>query len=400
MDIKKSVRNILSGILEISTEQANDIGVDDALDEKGLTSLRFIDMIVALEDTFNIEVKDSDLIPRKFNTISDITQMISKYTESEDHPVSYKKVVFCDCDNVLWTGVSGEGDIRIEQENLDLQQTLVGLTGRGVIICLCSKNDPENISEAFDKLPMVLTWEHIVTSRVNYKDKPDNIVDMLTELNLLSESAVFIDDSDYELEYVKHSLPEITTIKFNSSISIGEKLNELFDTSSEIDRTTQYKEQLERERLHTKNISADEFNELLNTEVQIRTADTSDIQRIAELTQRTNQFNLSAKHYTEDEIRSFILGDSVKIFVLSASDKFGDMGIVGCAIVAFKEQSTTITDIFLSCRVFGRGFEERLLDTIRSQIAGAVYGVFNQNNKNKKFSSFYSERGVIPITDI
>lgn len=91
MDIKKSVRNILSGILEISTEQANDIGVDDALDEKGLTSLRFIDMIVALEDTFNIEVKDSDLIPRKFNTISDITQMISKYTESEDHPVSYKK---------------------------------------------------------------------------------------------------------------------------------------------------------------------------------------------------------------------------------------------------------------------------------------------------------------------
>ena len=266
MDIKESVRNILSGILEISTEQANDIGVDDALDEKGLTSLRFIDMIVALEDTFNIEVKDSDLIPRKFNTISDITQMISKYTESEDHPVSYKKVVFCDCDNVLWTGVSGEGDIRIEQENLDLQQTLVGLTGRGVIICLCSKNDPENISEAFDKLPLVLTWEHIVTSRVNYKDKPDNIVDMLTELNLLSESAVFIDDSDYELEYVKHSLPEITTIKFNSSISIGEKLNELFDTSSEIDRTTQYKEQLERERLHTKNISADEFNELLNTE--------------------------------------------------------------------------------------------------------------------------------------
>lgn len=104
MDIKKSVRNILSGILEISTEQANDIGVDDALDEKGLTSLRFIDMIVALEDTFNIEVKDSDLIPRKFNTISDITQMISKYTESEDHPVSYKKVVFCDCDSVLWTG--------------------------------------------------------------------------------------------------------------------------------------------------------------------------------------------------------------------------------------------------------------------------------------------------------
>ena len=193
MDIKKSVRNILSGILEISTEQANDIGVDDALDEKGLTSLRFIDMIVALEDTFNIEVKDSDLIPRKFNTISDITQMISKYTESEDHPVSYKKVVFCDCDSVLWTGVSGEGDIRIEQENLDLQQTLVGLTGRGVIICLCSKNDPENISEAFDKLPMVLTWEHIVTSRVNYKDKPDNIVDMLTELNLLSESAVFIE---------------------------------------------------------------------------------------------------------------------------------------------------------------------------------------------------------------
>ena len=138
----------------------------------------------------------------------------------------------------------------------------------------------------------------------------------------------------------------------------------------------------------------------MNTEVQIRTADTSDIQRIAELTQRTNQFNLSAKHYTEDEIRSFILGGSLKIYILSASDKFGDMGIVGCAIVAFKEQSTTITDIFLSCRVFGRGFEERLLDTIRSQIAGAVYGVFNQNNKNKKFSGFYIEHGVIPIVDL
>lgn len=400
MDAQRSIRDILCEILKISTEQANDIGVDDALDEKGLTSLRFIDLIVALEDTFNIEVKDSDLIPRKFNTISDITQMISKYTESEDHPVSYKKVVFCDCDNVLWTGVSGEGDIRIEQENLDLQQTLVGLTGRGVIICLCSKNDPENISEAFDKLPMVLTWEHIVTSRINYKDKPDNIMDMLTELNLLSESAVFIDDSDYELEYVKHSLPEITALKFRADNSIKDNLNELFDNSSEIDRTKQYKEQLERERLHTKIISADEFNELLNTEVQIRTADTADIQRIAELTQRTNQFNLSAKHYTENEIRSFILRDNLKIIVLSASDKFGDMGIVGCAIVFFKDQNDIITDLFLSCRVFGRGFEERMLDTIKSQVNGAVYGIFNRNNKNIKFSSFYTEHGIIPITDM
>lgn len=400
MDIKESVRNILSGILEISTGQANDIGVDDALDEKGLTSLRFIDMIVALEDTFNIEVKDSDLIPRKFNTISDIAQMISRYTESEDHPKSYKKVVFCDCDNVLWTGVSGEESTHIEQDNLTLQHTLVDLTDRGAIICLCSKNDPENISEAFDKLPMVLTWEHIVTSRVNYKDKPDNIMDMLTELNLLSESAVFIDDSDYELEYVKHSLPEITSLKFRAGNSIKDNLNELFDNSSEIDRTTQYKEQLERERLHTKIISADEFNELLNTEVQIRTADTADIQRIAELTQRTNQFNLSAKHYTEDEIRSFILRDNLKIIVLSASDKFGDMGIVGCAIVFFKDQNDIITDLFLSCRVFGRGFEERMLDTIKSQVNGAVYGIFNRNNKNIKFSSFYTEHGIIPITDM
>ena len=399
MGTQESIRNILCRIFEIRPEQVNEIGADAALDEIGLTSLKFIEMIVALEDTFNIEIRDSDLLPLKFNTINDITQMVSKYMRSENQTMSYKKVVFCDCDNVLWTGVSGEEAICVNQENLTLQKTLVGLIEKGAIICLCSKNTPEIIREAFDALPMVLTWEHIVASRINYKDKPSNIREMLAELNLLRESAVFIDDSEYELEYVKHSLPEITTLNFNDGISIIKNLNELFDTSTEIDRTKYYKDQLERERLHTKNISADEFNRLLNTEVQIRIADASDIPRIAELTQRTNQFNLSGKHYSKDEIRSIIISCDMQVFILSATDKFGDMGIVGCAIIVFDRQNTTIRDLFLSCRVFGRGFEDNLLNTIKSQSIGTIYGIVNQNNKNTKFSDFYNEHGVIPITN-
>ncbi len=113
----------------------------------------------------------------------------------------------------------------------------------------------------------------------------------------------------------------------------------------------------------------------------------------SELSQRTNQFNLSDVRYTEEEINYFIRDEGYCVYVLSASDKYGDMGLVGAAVVR-KTENPVIIGFFLSCRVFGRGFEEHFLNKIKSNFAVSMYGIYKRTDKNKRFEDFYPKNGV------
>ena len=389
---KAKILELLGDVLNIEKQTLLEMPIDTKLSDLGLSSIQFIQFIVALEEEFEIEILDSDLILSNFETIEILFQTLEKYFLSEN---VFKKVLICDCDNVLWHGISGEEDIYTDNLTVKFQETVIDLYNHGVLICLCSKNEPENIESAFDSLEMPLKKNHILVSKINLTDKATNIKEIARELNLSADSFVFVDDSKYELDLVSSIIPEITTIHADYSDGDFTEVTESYFESNTIDmnRTQQYREQKEREKEKQRYSTAEEFNASLKTEVICKLALPSQALRISELSQRTNQFNLSSARHSENEIAQFITDETYSVYALSACDKYGDMGIVGAAIIQ-KLNKPVIISFFLSCRVFGRGFEDLLLHKIKSDFPNSLNGIYKKTAKNERFETFYSENGV------
>lgn len=389
---KAKILELLGDVLNIEKQTLLEMPIDTKLSDLGLSSIQFIQFIVALEEEFEIEILDSDLILSNFETIEILFQTLEKYFLSEN---VFKKVLICDCDNVLWHGISGEEDIYTDNLTVKFQETVIDLYNHGVLICLCSKNEPENIESAFDSLEMPLKKNHILVSKINLTDKATNIKEIARELNLSADSFVFVDDSKYELDLVSSIIPEITTIHADYSDGDFIEVTESYFESNTIDmnRTQQYREQKEREKEKQRYSTAEGFNASLKTEVICKLALPSQALRISELSQRTNQFNLSSARHSENEIAQFITDETYSVYALSACDKYGDMGIVGAAIIQ-KSNKPVIISFFLSCRVFGRGFEDLLLHKIKSDFPNSLNGIYKKTAKNERFETFYSENGV------
>ena len=166
---KEKILEVLGNIIEINKEQLLKTSVDTKLTDLGPTSIQFI---VAIEEEFEIEILDSDLIMTNFETIEMLFNTLEKYFNSKS---TLKKVLICDCDNVLWHGISGEEEIYIDAAILKFQETLIELYNRGILICLCSKNEPENIETIFNTLEMPVKKNHILISKINLTDKATNI---------------------------------------------------------------------------------------------------------------------------------------------------------------------------------------------------------------------------------
>ena len=172
-----------------------------------------------------------------------------------------------------------------------------------------------------------------------------------------------------------------------------EKIDSCFEgADSDVDRTKQYRDQKEREKEKLRCQSVEEYNNSLESRVKTSLCAEEDAPRVAELSQRTNQFNLSGARYTEDDVRRFISSDEYRVLSLCASDKYGDMGIVGAAVVRLGD-SPVIEGFFISCRVFGRGFENLLLDEVK-RVSPNAGGIYRRTDKNAQFENFYTENGV------
>lgn len=389
---KERILQVLSGIINVETDKLINYPENTKLAEIGLDSIKFIQFIVGIEDEFNIQVLDSDLLLSNFETIEKVLMTLQKYF-SDNSPL--KKVIVCDCDNVLWNGVAGEEKIYIDDNNQQLQETLTKLYGSGVLICLCSKNNTSDIDGAFTHQNMILKKDQIAVSKINFRDKASNIKEISNELNLSLDSFVFLDDSDYELGLINSFLPEVQTVKVNyNDLSFINEINALFsENSSSLDRTKLYKEQKEREKEKLKFKTVQEYNDSLETKVFFRYDKEEDASRVSELTQRTNQFNLSGKRYSTQEISDIIDSKSVNLLTLSVSDKYGDMGIIGAAIYEIKENAVIIYSFYLSCRAFGRGFEKLMIDELK-KTHKPVFGIYNETAKNIQHKTFYEENGV------
>ena len=208
------------------------------------------------------------------------------------------------------------------------------------------------------------------------------------------DSFVFLDDSAYETGLTAAMLPGITAItaSYEDKAFINKIKDAFTDTPNGSDRTCLYREQKDREKERLIYTTTAEYNASLNTSIACSLDAPEQADRISELSQRTNQFNLSGKRYTTDEIKWYIDCDDYNVISLSVSDKYGDMGLVGTAIVK-NGTPAVIEGFFISCRVFGRGFENLLLNKIKSSFK-KVAGIYINNEKNRRFSDFYENNGV------
>jgi len=329
-----------------------------------------------------------------------------------------RKCLVLDCDNTLWGGILGEDGldgIRIGSSYpgsafRDFQKAILDLHHRGVLLALCSKNNEDDVNEVFDSHPdMVLRREHLVASRVNWRDKTANIREISGELNVGLDSIVFIDDSEFEINLVRAMLPEVKAILLPKDPALyGDVLRAcgLFDSLStsaeDRSRTGMYRAEKERKAVKARfaGASLEDYLRFLGMEVTIRSADKLSVSRTAQLTQRTNQFNLTTIRYAESDIEQLCAADDAHVRCLRLRDRFGDMGLVGVAILKRAGERSVVDTFLLSCRVIGRRVEDAFLHDCltlaRRMGCKTAVGQYSPTAKNGQVADFYGKRGFDP----
>ncbi|OGO93614.1 MAG: hypothetical protein A2Y17_00710 [Clostridiales bacterium GWF2_38_85] len=329
--------------------------------------------------------------------------------------IQRKKCLILDCDNVLWGGIVAEdgiNNIRLSRSFIgsayrNFQKEIIRLYHSGIIICLCSKNDEKTIWDVFDNHPdMLLNKKHISSFRINNRDKANNIREIIEELNISKNSVVFIDDDPYETQLAKSMIPDIETITLNNEqpnsyvkfIKSCKFFDSLEITQQDRLRGESYKFEGIRKIELKENYDIEQYHKSLKTKIEIISADNYAISRIAELSQRTSQFNLSNKRYSIEELIELKNSPTYEILYLKASDIYGDMGIITACVIKYNNTCLLIESFFLSCRVFGRNFELLLLDKVKDiafkKGITDIIGIYIETEKNKKFNTFYKINGV------
>jgi FkbH-like protein len=289
------------------------------------------------------------------------------------------KVLVLDCDNTLWSGVVGEDGvdgISFPRAMLDLHRFAVDAQAKGTLVCLASKNTEQDVLDVFEKRPeMVLKTEHIVAHRINWKSKSENIASLAGELNLGLDSFVFIDDNPVECAQVRAALPQVVTLQLPES-EIAQFLARLwvFDkvavTAEDARRTAMYRENAARQSLEASTTDIGDFIASLGLVVDIAPPAEIEWPRVAQLTQRTNQFNFTTLRRTESEMRSAASETGSLVLGVNVRDRFGEYGLVGVVVAKTEGDSLLVDTLLLSCRVLGRGVEHAMLRRL-GEIAAA-----------------------------
>lgn len=325
-----------------------------------------------------------------------------------------KKCLALDCDNVLWGGIIGEdglagiklGKTYPGSGYYEFQQEVLNLYNRGIIIALCSKNNAEDVWEVFEKHPdMVLKEEHIATAEINWLDKAANLRQIALNLNIGLDSIVFVDDSEFEINLVHRVLPEVEVIHLPESKAVEYRdilaSCGLFDTLtlSEEDkrRGAMYRGEASRKKLRAEATDMDAYYRSLDMILEVRFADKFAIPRVAQLTQKTNQFNLTTRRYSDADIKALTDGDKSDVVYVRLKDRFGDSGIVGVCILKYNDRQAIFDTFLLSCRVLGRGVEDafviqalKLADKRGCELA---IGEYRATRKNSQVEEFYVRCG-------
>ena len=330
-----------------------------------------------------------------------------------------KKCLVLDCDNTLWGGVIGEdglGGIRLGptpegRSFFEFQKYLLSLFQRGVVLAINSKNNLDDVMQVLREHPhMVLKEEHFAATRINWEDKASNMRALAKELNLGLDSFVFLDDERMNRELIRNLLPEVVVVdlpedpaQYVRMIAELNEFNTLALTDEDKDRGKMYATERQRKELQTSLGDLNEYLKNLKTVVKLEKANALTIPRIAQLTQKTNQFNMTTRRYAQEEIERLAKDPNFMVISLSSQDRFGDNGLVGVAIVEKGIPQWRIDSFLLSCRIIGRRIEETLLAHIvqEAKSAGAeiLKGEFISSKKNSPAKEFYKNNKFVLVKD-
>jgi len=326
-----------------------------------------------------------------------------------------KKGLIFDCDNTLWNGIIGEDGMDgiamsaatpkgVVYE--EVQYLASELASKGVLIGLNSKNNSEDVDEVILKHPdITLKEEQIIIKRVNWDEKAGNLQSIAQQLNIGIDSLVFVDDSDFEINLVKEFVPQVTTIQVPSERylypeEMRKKMGLFYsknETREDTGRVKMYKEELEREAVKSTFHSIEEYFSSLELQLTIYIDHSPLVQRVAQLTQKTNQFNLTTKRYTEADIQQFTESPACHVFAFGVKDKFGDFGITGVAIIKLESDEAIIDNFLMSCRILGRKIEGKFIDEILQYLSGKgiriVKSGYIKTQKNAQVVNFFDEIG-------
>jgi FkbH-like protein len=331
-----------------------------------------------------------------------------------------KKCVVLDLDNTLWGGVIGEdglagiqiGELGTGRAFSEFQVWLKELKKRGILLAVCSKNDETTAKEPFKKHnEMVLKLEDFSVFIANWDDKASNIRRIQKILNIGIDSFVFIDDSPFERDLVRSLIHEITVPELPEDpaeyLTHLQSLN-LFETASYSDvdsnRTEQYKAEAQREILQQQYTNFDEYLQSLEMTSVAAPFDEFHIPRIAQLTQRSNQFNLRTIRYTETEINSLLKDPNRITFYFTLKDKLADYGLISVVILEKKDNKNLFIETWLmSCRVLKRGMEEfvinKIIETARNMKYKTIIGEYIRTQKNDIVANIYEKFNFSKISD-
>jgi len=323
------------------------------------------------------------------------------------------KVLVVDLDNTLWGGVIGEdgmAGIKVGPEYPGaayqaLQRVLLDLSRKGILLAVCSKNNLDDAMEALEKHPgMLVRAKHFAALRINWTDKSQNLREIAQELNVGIDALAFLDDNPFEREQVRAALPEITVIdlprnplEYASAVRNCAAFERLTLSSEDQQRTEMYAAQKQRAGAEQNFQSKEDFFRFLEQEAELEPVSELTLARVAQLTQKTNQFNLTTRRYTEPQIAGMAKQPDWHIFSIKVRDRFGDHGLVGVAIAHDQGEQCEVDTFLLSCRVIGRTVETALLahlaESARRRGRKRLVGWFLATKKNAPARDFYEQHG-------
>lgn len=330
-----------------------------------------------------------------------------------DRGLSYKCLVL-DLDNTLWGGVIGDDGlqgIQLGQGNalgeafVAFQKHALALKRRGVILAVCSKNEHKNALEAFEQHPeMVLRRSDIACFMANWDDKAANLRKIASTLNIGIDSLVFVDDNPFERNLVRQELPQIAVPEISEdpafyirAIADAGYFEGVAITNEDRERSGHYQANAEREVLRESSTDMASYLAGLNMELICHPFDDLGLNRVTQLINKTNQFNLTTRRYTEAEVRATMLDPDSVTLQARLIDRFGDNGIIAILIAQVQKGVGFIDTWLMSCRVLGRGVEEACLNFLAEECkmlgAKQLQGEYRVTAKNGIVRDLYSRLG-------
>ena len=331
-----------------------------------------------------------------------------------------RKCIICDLDNTLWGGVIGDdgldrieiGEYRKGRVFNDIQYWLRELRNRGILLVVCSKNELDAATLPFKEHPeMILKMEDFAMFVANWENKADNVKKIIQELNLGADSFVFFDDNKFERENVKSFIPEVTVPELperpEQFLVTLKELN-LFETitysEEDLHRSNQYRTEVTRKEAMTKYSNYEDYLASLEMKAEVKPFDEFFLPRIAQLTQRSNQFNLRTIRYTELELVQLMEDSKYITQYYTLKDKYGDYGVVSVVILERQDADNLfIHEWLMSCRVLKKGLEEfivnKMVAVAKENGYKILFGEYIKTPKNQMVKNLYDNMGFTNIKD-